>query len=81
MPNTENVLNHWILSRLGELISEVTDGMEKYDMALATRPIESFIEDLSTWYLRRSRDSIKEQDIETKEVLYFVLKKISNNFK
>jgi isoleucyl-tRNA synthetase len=77
LPKCENVLNIWIMSRLNELISETTKGMEAYDMALATRPIESFIEDLSVWYLRRSRDAIKEGDKETKEVLYHVLKTIS----
>ncbi|MEI8270920.1 MAG: class I tRNA ligase family protein, partial [bacterium] len=77
IPKTGNVLNYWIISRLGELIAETTSGMESYDMALATRPIESFIEDLSTWYLRRSRDAIKEGDKETKEVLYFILKTIA----
>jgi isoleucyl-tRNA synthetase len=77
VPSCQNVLNHWIISRLGELVAETTNGMEAYDMALATRPIESFIEDLSTWYLRRSRDAIKDGDKETKEVLYFVLKTIA----
>ena len=62
-----NILDNWILSRLNELISETTDGMEKYDMALATQSFELFIEDLSTWYLRRSRDRIKDGDKDAKK--------------
>ena len=50
---------------------------KKYDMALATRPFELFIEDLSTWYLRRSRDRIKDGDKEAKQTLYFVLKTLA----
>ncbi|MFA5937032.1 MAG: class I tRNA ligase family protein [Candidatus Paceibacterota bacterium] len=72
-----NVLDQWILSRLNEIITETTDGMEKYDMVLATRPVELFIEDLSTWYLRRSRDRMKNGDKEAKATLYFVLKTIA----
>ena len=48
--------------------------MENYDLSLATKPFDSFIEDLSTWYLRRSRDRLKDNDIQSKETLYFVLK-------
>jgi len=72
-----NVLDQWILARLDELVSEVTDGMEKYDISLATRPVESFIEDLSTWYLRRSRDRIKYGDEDAKKTLYYVLKTLA----
>ncbi|MCX6751518.1 MAG: class I tRNA ligase family protein [Candidatus Nomurabacteria bacterium] len=72
-----NILDKWIISRLNELISETTDGMEKYDMALATRPFDLFIEDLSTWYLRRSRDRIKDGDKEAKQTLYYVLKTLA----
>ena len=73
----EDVLNQWILSRLNQVLKEVTMAMESYDMTLATRPIEIFVEDLSTWYLRRSRDKIKDGDVETKNTLYFVLKTIA----
>ena len=72
-----NILDNWILSRLNELISETTDGMEKYDMALATQSFELFIEDLSTWYLRRSRDRIKDGDKDAKKTLYYVLKTLA----
>jgi isoleucyl-tRNA synthetase len=59
--NSENVLDKWILARLNQLVAEVSDGMAKYDLPRATRPIAPFIDDLSTWYLRRSRDRFKEE--------------------
>ena len=74
---SENILDQWILTRLDELICGMTNGMEKYDISLATRPVESFIEDLSTWYLRRSRDRIKNGDEKAKQTLYFVLKNLA----
>jgi isoleucyl-tRNA synthetase len=74
---SDNILDAWILARLDGLITESTDGMEKYDMSIATKPMEIFIEDLSTWYLRRSRDRIKDGDKNAKQTLYFVLKNLA----
>ena len=71
------ILDRWVLSRLNQVLLEVTAGMEAYDMALATRPIESLVEDLSIWYLRRSRERIKAGDKEARQTLYFVLKTIA----
>lgn len=59
---SDNVLDQWVLSRLEQLVAEVTDGFEKYQLDVATRPIAGFIDDLSVWYLRRSRDRFKEAD-------------------
>ena len=74
---SDDILDQWIVSRLNELITETTDGMEKYDMSLATKPFDLFIGDLSTWYLRRSRDRIKDGDKNAKQTLYFVLKTLA----
>jgi isoleucyl-tRNA synthetase len=48
--------------------------MKNYDLVQATKPFDLFVEDLSTWYLRRSRDRLKDGDIEAKQTLYYVLK-------
>jgi len=71
---SENVLDKWITARLKQFTLEVKNGMENYDLVLATRPFELFVEDLSTWYLRRSRDRLKEGSEEAKHTLFFVLK-------
>ncbi len=60
--NTDNVLDAWILARLNQLIADSTKGMEEYDLVGASRPIREFINDLSTWYVRRSRDRFKNDD-------------------
>jgi isoleucyl-tRNA synthetase len=69
-----HVLDSWILARLRQVVALVTEGMEKYELDEALRPLALFVDDLSTWYLRRSRDRIKDGDMDAKKTLYFVLK-------
>lgn len=54
-PESENILDKWIVSRLQNLIKEVTEGMEEYKLNEATRGLIPFLDDLSNWYVRRSR--------------------------
>jgi isoleucyl-tRNA synthetase len=48
-------LDRWILARLQDLIEEVTTGLEQYLVSKAAKPVEDFLDDLSNWYVRRSR--------------------------
>lgn len=50
-----NELDRWLLSELHTLVKNVTQALETYDVLGATRPIQAFVDDLSKWYLRRSR--------------------------
>ena len=50
-----NDLDRWMLSELNSLVRNVTQALETYDVPGATRPIQSFVDDVSKWYLRRSR--------------------------
>ncbi len=61
--DSTQVLDKWIISRLNELVLQVTQGYRNYELDKATRPITDFIDDLSAWYLRRSRDRIKGEDV------------------
>ncbi|MGH7141591.1 MAG: class I tRNA ligase family protein [Minisyncoccia bacterium] len=54
-----NALDRWIRSRLGELLRDATDAYERYDMPSVSRAIKQFIDDYSTWYVRRSRDRVR----------------------
>ena len=56
---SNDLLDKWILSRLAEVRDEMTDGLDRYELDRATRPLAELVDDLSTWYLRRSRDRIK----------------------
>ena len=64
LSDSTNVLDRWIIARTLELHAEVTSGMDNYELDKATRPLADFVDDLSTWYLRRSRDRLKSDDTE-----------------
>jgi len=66
---SQHVLDRWILARLNQLIEESTKGFESYQLDSAARPIAGFIDDLSVWYLRRSRDRFKEDGDDKKTAL------------
>jgi len=66
-PESDNVLDQWIIARLNQLIGEITESMDNYNLPRATRPITEFIDDLSTWYIRRSRDRFKSDDEDDKK--------------
>ncbi|MCK5061568.1 isoleucine--tRNA ligase [Candidatus Parcubacteria bacterium] len=78
---SEHILDKWILARLNQLINEATDKMDNYDLPRASRPIIEFIDDLSTWYIRRSRDRFKGEDENDKKAAInttgFVLMQLS----
>jgi isoleucyl-tRNA synthetase len=73
-PIATSDLDRWLLSELNVLVRDVTDAYEKYDVPNATRPIEGFVEKLSTWYLRRSRRSFWKSDSDSdKQAAYSTL--------
>lgn len=51
----KNILDKWILARLSETISGVTENLDSYEVRGASIKIESFVDDLSRWFIRRSR--------------------------
>ncbi len=59
--DSSNVLDRWIVARLGELCEGVTKAMDAFEIDQALKPVMPFVEDLSTWYLRRSRDRMKDE--------------------
>ena len=63
-PQDRGLLDRWLLAELHHLTKTVTDAFENYDATNATRPIEDFVERLSNWYVRLSRDRFwkSEQD-------------------
>ncbi|MFA6251066.1 MAG: class I tRNA ligase family protein [Candidatus Paceibacterota bacterium] len=71
---SDNILDQWIIARLTELTDECTQKLDDYKLLEPVRAIRDFIDDLSTWYLRRSRDRIKEGEEQAKITLYYVLK-------
>ncbi len=69
-----SLLDRWILSRLHETLAAVRRGLEEFDPAGAARPVEQFVDDLSNWYVRRSRRRFwKSEEDSDKRAAYFTL--------
>ncbi len=74
---SENVMDRWILARLNQTVQEVEEGMESYKLHKASKPIFNLIDDLSKWYIRRSRERFVSGDKQALDTLHFVLFEIS----
>lgn len=76
-PESRHILDLWILTLLSNLEENVTKNLESYKVLESARSIREFIADLSQWYLRRSRDRLKEGSSEALATLGFVLFEIT----
>lgn len=71
---SENILDQWILSELNMLVKDVTNAMEGYDLARAARYFPKFVDNLSNWFIRRSRKRFwKSENDEDKNRAYATL--------
>jgi isoleucyl-tRNA synthetase len=61
-PKSKHVLDVWIFERTKQLTLDVTAALDNYSTPKACRAIVDFISDLSTWYVRRSRERMKSSD-------------------
>lgn len=78
---SDNILDRWIITRLNETIDKTTTHADNFKIAHAIQPIFSLIDDLSNWYIRRSRRRFwKSEDDKDKnqayETLWYVLTKL-----
>lgn len=79
---TKTTLDKWILSRLNTVIEEVTHSLDDYDITKGARSISTFIDELSNWYVRRSRQRFWSSGMTNDKraafsTLFEVLKKLS----
>ena len=72
---SKNILDQWIVSRTNQFHSEFSENMDKYYIPSATLLVQGFLEDLSKWYIRRSRERLKSGDKLALSTLYWVLVK------
>lgn len=62
---SKNVLDQWISVRLQQTINIATESLDKFDAMTAAAALEKFVDDLSTWYIRRSRDRAMDEEFLT----------------
>lgn len=53
--SSESELDRWIMSELNQIVTDVETALDNYNLIDACRKIESFVDGLSNWYVRRSR--------------------------
>ncbi len=70
----QDVLDKWLVSLTNNLIQTVTTAMDNYDVVLSSRSLMEYVQDLSTWYVRRSRDRLREGNNESLKVLRTALR-------
>ena len=81
--NLSDPLDKWVISELNTLIEKINKDLEKFDPVGASRAIEKFVLDLSTWYVRRIRDRVgptaQDSDIKanTYQIIYTCLTVLS----
>jgi isoleucyl-tRNA synthetase len=64
--NSSHVLDQWLQAKTDLLVKEVGDNLDKYNIFSASRLLGVYIDELSTWYVRRSRDRFKGEDVNDK---------------
>ncbi len=63
-----SVMDRWILSKLNSTVKAVDEYLDAYKITEATRVLESFVDELSNWYVRRSRERFWVKDMPTDKV-------------
>lgn len=77
-----NILDKWIIAKLEKLNKEIVEKIEVFEITYLTRKIQSFVDELSNWYVRRSRRRFWKSENDADKLaayftLYEVLKKLS----
>jgi isoleucyl-tRNA synthetase len=76
--NSGNLLDKWLISLTNVLVRDVTATLEKYDLSTVVRLLTEYIDELSNWYIRRSRKRFWKSENDTDknaayETLYYAL--------
>ncbi|MGB0149208.1 MAG: class I tRNA ligase family protein, partial [Ilumatobacteraceae bacterium] len=69
----EDVLDRYLLGELAELIDAVTESMDAYDLYGACEQVQGFLDTLTNWFIRRSRDRFWEGDQDAVDTLHTAL--------
>ena len=77
IPKSKYLLDRWLLSRINSLIAQMTKLMDAFDFPAVCRELSFFINDFSVWYLRRSRERLKEKRKESLAVFSYTLSELT----
>lgn len=74
---SKNSLDVWIQNQTNQLTKNISQSLEKYNLPDATRLIETYVNDLSRWYIRQSRDRFVNGNTDALQTLWQVLVQFS----
>ena len=72
-PPAAQPLDRWVVARVGQLVAEASEGFDRYWTPAVTRAFEQFVDDLSNWYIRRSRRRFYSFDEAAFRTLWYAL--------
>lgn len=70
---SNNILDKWVLARVKQATQQIQTGLDAYDVQGAARELKPMLDDVSTWYIRRSRDRFVAGDNEAISTLFTTL--------
>ncbi|WP_405560526.1 isoleucine--tRNA ligase [Streptomyces sp. NBC_01180] len=76
-PGDRTVLDRWLLSELNALVDQVTKSLDAYDTQRAGKALSAFVDDLSNWYVRRSRRRFWQGDAAALRTLHEVIETVT----
>ncbi|EXU68881.1 isoleucyl-tRNA synthase [Streptomyces sp. PRh5] len=76
-PAERPLLDRWLLGELGTLTEQVTESLEAYDTQRAGKLLSAFVDDLSNWYVRRSRRRFWQGDAAALRTLHDVVETVT----
>ncbi|GAA1153202.1 isoleucine--tRNA ligase [Streptomyces javensis] len=76
-PAERPLLDRWLLGELGTLTEQVTESLEAYDTQRAGKLLSAFVDDLSNWYVRRSRRRFWQGDAAAMRTLHDVIETVT----
>lgn len=75
--DSANLLDRYVLAKTGELVTTVTDQLDAYDVSGACQSVRTYLDALTNWYVRRSRDRFWAGDHDAFDTLYTVLETLA----
>ncbi|HEV8097580.1 MAG TPA: class I tRNA ligase family protein, partial [Gaiellaceae bacterium] len=72
-PSSQQALDRWLVARTGQLVADAESAYDRYATPALTTAFESYVEDLSNWYIRRSRRRFWDGEPEALETLWWSL--------
>src|SRR5262245_2086437 len=72
-PTSSHALDRWLVARTGQLVAEAESAYERYWTPALTTAFEAYVEDLSNWYIRRSRRRFWDGDADALLTLWWAL--------